>query len=368
MHLKAQDIAKLFDSRLEGDPQAFVDSIDDIKGDKPNSLSFINDPSYLKYLKESRSNIILIDEKIDYSTSEATSFLAKDKRAFVIVKNSYIAFVKMMYKFIEEDDGGKKNLQACGSELRGFITGQTGSKDNAANSGVNIEASAVLYPNVFVGENVSVGARTIVYPGVVLLKAVSIGADCIIYPNVSIYSGSVIGNRVIIGASTVIGSDGFGFVKDDDGVLLKVPHIGGVVIEDEVEIGSNTSIDRGTVGNTVIKKASKVDNLVQIAHNCKLGENNILCGMVGLSGSTVLGDNVIMGAGSGTKGHIKIGDNCVITARTSVSKDLAPGSQVKGMYPARPLAEELKIQTLVGKLPELYERIKKLEKEKKSNG
>ena len=138
--------------------------------------------------------------------------------------------------------------------------------------------------------------------------------------------------------------------------------VGGVIIEDDVEIGSNTSIDRGTVGNTVIKKGSKIDNLVQIAHNCIVGENNILCGMVGLSGSTELGRNVMIGAGSGTKGHIKIGDNCIITARTSVSKDLKPGSEVKGMYPARPLAEELKIQTLVGKLPEIYERLKKLEK------
>jgi UDP-3-O-[3-hydroxymyristoyl] glucosamine N-acyltransferase len=363
MHFKAQEIAKLFDSKLMGDPEAFVDTIDDIKGNKPNSLSFINESAYIKYLKETKSNVILFDEKIDYNTAEVSNFLSKANTAIILINNSYTAFVKMMHKYISEHNQGK-NIQ-----VKGFVSGQSvGEQVNSKEFNNKIDPSSIIYPNVFIAEGVSVGARSVIYPGIVLLEGVNIGEDCIIYPNVSIYSGTIVANRVIIGASTVIGSDGFGFVKDNDGVLLKVPHLGGVIIEDDVEIGSNTSIDRGTVGNTVIKKGSKIDNLVQIAHNCKLGENNILCGMVGLSGSTVLGDNVIMGAGSGTKGHIKIGDNCIITARTSVSKDLAPGSQVKGMYPARPLAEELKIQTLVGKLPDLYERIKKLEKESKDNG
>jgi UDP-3-O-[3-hydroxymyristoyl] glucosamine N-acyltransferase len=217
-----------------------------------------------------------------------------------------------------------------------------------------------LYPNVFIGSNVSVGDNTILFPGVVILNGSVIGKDCIIYPNVTIYSNTVMGDRVIVGSSSVIGSDGFGFIEKD-GKRIKIPHVGRVTIGDDVEIGSNTSIDRGTVGETRIGNGTKVDNLVQIAHNCSVGDDCILCGMVGLSGTTVVGNRVIMAANSGTKGHMSIGDDCIVTGRTSVTKDLEKGSQVKG-YPARPLAEELKIQTLVGKLPELYKLLKKIEK------
>ncbi|MCX6113474.1 MAG: UDP-3-O-(3-hydroxymyristoyl)glucosamine N-acyltransferase [Proteobacteria bacterium] len=342
--MKASEIAGLLESRISGNFDAWADTVDDIKGDKENSLSFISDPAYLKYLSKTNASILLVQDTID--TSEIDSNFLKKDRAYIVVKDAYRSFIKLIYKMIPD----AINSSSC------KIT------DKMISDTAKISDTAIIYKNVFIDEDVHIGKRTVLYPGVVILKNTIIGDDVVLYPNVSVYQNSKIGNRVIIGASTVIGSDGFGFIKDDDGSMLKVPHIGGVIIEDDVEVGSNTSIDRGTLGNTIIKKGAKIDNLVQIAHNCIVGENNILCGMVGLSGSTELGNNVIMGAGSGTKGHIKIGDNCIVTARTSISKDLKPGSEVKGMYPARPLAEELKVQTLVGRLPELYERLKKLEK------
>lgn len=343
--MKASDIAGLLKSKVVGNPDAIVDTVDDIKGDRENSLSFISDSAYIKYLSATKAKVLLVQETID-SVQIDTLFL-NSKKAYIVVKDAYISFIKMIYRIIPETKN-TTSQQLTGKKIISEFS--------------DISKTASIYPNVFIGDNVVVGDRTVLYPGVVVLRDSVIGNDVIIYPNVSIYQNSRIGNSVIIGASSVIGSDGFGFVKDEDGTMLKIPHIGGVIIEDNVEIGSNTSVDRGTLGNTIIRKGTKIDNLVQVAHNCIVGENNILCGMVGLSGSTELGCNVIMGANSGTKGHIKIGDNCIVTARTSVSKDLKPGSEVKGMYPARPLAEELKIQTLVGKLPELYERIKKLEK------
>lgn len=343
--MKASDIAELLKSSVAGNPDAIVDTVDDIKGDRENSLSFISDTAYLKHLATTKAKVLLVQETID--RAQIDSLFLNSNKAYIVVKEAYISFVKMIYRIIPETS--RSSSQQLTEKTMISATSK-------------VSKTALIYPNVFIGDNVIVGDRTVLYPGVVLLKDSIIGSDVIIYPNVSVYQNSKIGNSVIIGASSVIGSDGFGFIKDEDGTMLKIPHIGGVIIEDNVEIGSNTSVDRGTLGNTIIRKGAKIDNLVQVAHNCIVGENNILCGMVGLSGSTELGCNVIMGANSGTKGHIKIGDNCIVTARTSVSKDLKPGSEVKGMYPARPLAEELKIQTLVGKLPELYERIKKLEK------
>ena len=343
--MKASEIATLLGARVSGNPDAYAGTIDDIKGDRERSLSFVSDVAYLKYLPETKASILIVQETIDTSVLDL-KFLNKD-RAYVVVKEAYVSFIKLIYRMMPE-----ARVPSSSNIISKKMISDT----------AEISKTATIHSNVFLDDKVRIGERTILYPGVVVLKNTTIGDDVVLYPNVAVYQNSKIGNRVIIGASTVIGSDGFGFVKDEDGAILKVPHIGGVIIEDDVEVGSNTSIDRGTLGNTIIKKGTKIDNLVQIAHNCIIGENNILCGMVGLSGSTELGNNVIMGANSGTKGHIKIGDNCIVTARTSISKDLKPGSEVKGMYPARPLAEELKIQTLVGRLPELYDRLKKLEK------
>ena len=329
--MKALEIAKLLNAEVVGDPNAEALTVDELGGSKKNALSFIGEDPYLKCVSSSRSSVILVEENIRKDELNAWVGSTSTGRAYIAVKNAYVHFIKIIYKIVPD------------TELRPYLT-QTGTS---------------------ISDKAKIGKRTVICPGVVIMGDVTIGDDVVLYPNVSVYNNTKIGNRVIIGAGSVIGSDGFGFVKDLDGTLLKVPHLGGVIIEDDVEIGSNTSVDRGTLSNTIIKKGSKIDNLVQVAHNCIVGENNILCGMTGLSGSTELGNNVIMGANSGTKGHIKIGDNCIVTARTSVSKDLKPGSEVKGMYPARPIAEELKIQTLVGRLPELYDRIKKLEKGEK---
>lgn len=344
--MRALEVCEVLSGVLKGDPAASFDAVDDLKGSKTRTLSFVYEPIYLQFLKDTGA-VVLIVEKSLSDSPELDAWLSAGGRACVFVDKAYRAFIKIIYKLHPE------------LKQHHGVTHQT---KMIADSAV-IAKDAVVYPNVFIGENVKIGARTVVYPGVVILSHVSVGSDSIIYPNVSIYQNSKIGDYVIIGSGSVVGSDGFGYVKEDDGSMIKVPHLGGVIIENNVEIGSNTSIDRGTLGYTHIKKGTKIDNLVQVAHNCIVGENNILCGNVGLSGSTELGNNVIMAARSGTKGHIKIGDNCVVTALTNVSKDLQPGSQVKGVYPARPLEEELKIQTLVGKLPDIYERLKKLEKE-----
>lgn len=345
--MRALEVSEILGGILKGDPAAEFFSADDIKGPKKRGLSFISEPVYLHFLHDTGAVVLIVEKGIN--DPELDKWSAVQGRACIFVEKAYRAFIQIIYKLHPE-----LNSHHSVKHQAKMIA------DSA-----KVAKDAVVYPNVFIGENVKIGPRTVVYPGVVILKDSRIGSDGIIYPNVSIYQNTKIGDRVVIGSGSVVGSDGFGYVKDDNGSMIKVPHFGGVLIEDDVEIGSNTSIDRGTFGDTHIKKGTKIDNLVQVAHNCIVGENNVLCGNVGLSGSTELGNNVVMAARSGTKGHIKIGDNSIVTALTNVSKDLKPGSQVKGVYPARPIEEELKIQTLVGKLPELYERLKKLEKENK---
>ena len=341
--MNAGDIAKQLNAELRGDSSALICCVDDIKGQKTEALTFIGDSSYEDYLKSSNASVLLVESKLDVD-SICEKFL-DDNKAVVIVESAYKSFIGLIYKILPELTNYGKNTPAPTKMI--------------ADSAI-ISKDAVIYPNVFIGENVSVGKGTIIYPGAVVLPETIVGENCVIYPNACIYHNVVLGNNVVIGSGTSVGHDGFGYI-DDNGKKLKIPHVGQVIIEDDVEIGANTCIDRGTITDSVIGRGSKLDNLIQFAHNCKTGENCIICGFTGLSGSTTLGDNVIMAATSGTKGHLHIGDNAVVTARTSVTKDVAPGAQVK-VYPARPLAEELKIQTLIGKLPDIYERLRKLEK------
>ncbi|MDD3662945.1 MAG: UDP-3-O-(3-hydroxymyristoyl)glucosamine N-acyltransferase [Candidatus Pacebacteria bacterium] len=319
--MKVKDLVSFLSIKdVFGDDTLEITEVDDLRGAKDKALSFINDFNYLSYLKDSKAVFLLVDEKID--VNKVKELFLKEGKSFIVVKNAYLTFIKIINKFFIKEE----KIQ-----------------------------------NTLISPNAKIGKNTKIYPGVVVMDGVDIGDNCIINPNVVIYKNVKIGSNVIISAGAIIGSDGFGYVKDGD-VYVKVPHLGSVIIEDNVEIGANSCIDRGTILDTIIKKCTKIDNLVQIGHNCIIGENNILCGMVGLSGSTTLGKNVTMAANSGTKGHIEIGDNVIVTARTSVSKNLPNDVTVKG-YPARPLNEELKIQTLVGKLPEIYKRLKKLEEE-----
>ena len=319
-----------------------ISTVSDLKNSKKNTLSFIADKSYIKFLSSFKSGLLFVDTKVyDFVKKDLKSFYTPNNM-FIVIDNAYANYIKFI------------NLYFSDLTKRSF---KISTEINKINN------TTIIHENVSLGKGISIGADSIIYPNVTIMDNVIIGANTIIYPNVTIYNNVNIGNNVIIHAGTVIGADGFGFLLENS-VPKKIPHLGTVIIEDNVEIGANTCVDRGTISNTVIGKNSKIDNLVQVAHNCKLGNNCVLSAMTGLSGSTELEDNVIMAANAGTKGHLKIGKDSFVTARTSITKDIPPKSTVKG-YPARNLQEELKIQTLVGKLPEIYKRLIKLEKENK---
>jgi UDP-3-O-[3-hydroxymyristoyl] glucosamine N-acyltransferase len=229
----------------------------------------------------------------------------------------------------------------------------------------SVGRDAAIYSNVFIEAGAKIGDRTVLYPGVYVGKGSSIGADCIIYPNAVIRENVRIGDRVILHGGVVIGADGFGYATDA-GKRFKIPQIGGVVIEDDVEIGANSTVDRGTLGDTVIGRGTKIDNLVQIGHNVLVGEDSIMVAQVGVSGSTEVGRRVVIGGQTGLVGHIKLGDGVQIGAKSGVMNDVPPG-QVYSGSPAVAHTEWLKMQAALRKLPEFRKKILELEKKLEKN-
>jgi len=227
--------------------------------------------------------------------------------------------------------------------------------------GASVGDEASIGPFAWVGRGARIGARTVLYPGVYVGEGASVGEDCRIYPNVSIREGCIVGDRVILHCGVVIGSDGYGFARD--GMQhFKVPQIGIVRIDDDVEIGANTTVDRAPMGETVIEQGAKIDNLVQIAHNVRVGAGSILVAQVGISGSTRLGKGVVLGGQVGLVGHIELGDGVMVGAKSGVNNDLPAGAVVSG-YPAIPHKDWLRASVVAGRLPEMRRTIRRLERE-----
>ena len=232
--------------------------------------------------------------------------------------------------------------------------------DSAIAQDVIVPSTVTVYPGVYIGESTRLGQDVVLYPGVRIMGKSRIGDNAILYPNVAIYPRTKIGRRVIIHAGTVIGSDGFGYAPHN-GAHHKIPQTGGVDIGDDVEIGANVTVDRGTFGDTVIGSGTKIDNLVQIAHNCILGKNVIIVAMVGLSGSTRIGDHTVFAGQSATAGHLQVGKNVTVTGKTGVTKNIPDNMIVSGL-PAIEHKRWKRIRAVYLRLPELLERIKKLER------
>jgi UDP-3-O-[3-hydroxymyristoyl] glucosamine N-acyltransferase len=309
--------------------------IRDIKGlDEAGEgdLSFLANPKYRRKIATTAASAILVSAPV-----EGTG------RNFVVVKDPYAALARLLELFYPEE-----------REFRGV------SPDACIGPGASVAEGATVYPGVYVGAGARVGRGTVLYPGVFIGHGASVGEDCILYPNVTVYRRCIIGSRVILHAGVVVGSDGFGFANP--GVEnRKVPQVGIVQIDDDVEIQANTTIDRGTLGKTWIQRGAKIDNLVQIAHNVVIGENSIVVAQVGISGSTRLGKRVIIGGQAGLVGHIRVGDNVMIAARAGIHKDI-PASRIMSGAPAVPHTEWLRLNAHILRLPEMHRTIQELRK------
>lgn len=328
-------LAELVGGEVVGDGEVVVSDFNSLEGAAGDEISFLAKEKNADQLETTKAGAVIVP----------ASFNKECSFPVIKVKNPYLAGAKIHTFLLEKD------FVAEGIHPSAYV-----------GSDCNIADQITIRPKAVIGDGVTIGERTIIYPGVVIGDNVVIGADCVIRPNVTIEDDSELGDRVIIHGGTVIGSSGFGYATDEKGVHHARPQVGVVKIGNDVEIGSNTCIDRAAYGVTWIKDGVKIDNQAQIAHNVVIGENSLIVAQVGLSGSTEIGRNVVMGGKTATAGHQKIGDMCMIAGGSGIVGDLAAGSVVGGR-PSMPLKQWRKSVVVYGKLPEMHKDIKELKKE-----
>jgi UDP-3-O-[3-hydroxymyristoyl] glucosamine N-acyltransferase len=326
-----QQIAEKVRGRLEGDPGRRITGVQPLDAAGPGDISFLAHPKYRPAAESSRAGAFLVrgDGRVE-------------GRDLVLVDSPYTALAATMEMF------HPRRLPPPGISPQAVVAGDA-----------VLGRDASIGPLAVVGEGCSVGERTVVMPGVVIGDQASIGADTILHPGVVVYPRTIIGARVVILAGAVIGSDGFGFGEEAGG-RAKIPQVGIVRIDDDVEIGAGTTIDRATFGETVIGRGCRIDNLVQIGHNVVVGEGSVLVAQTGIAGSTHLGKSVIMAGRAAAAGHLRIGDGAVIGANSVVLADLEPGAFVLGV-PAVPHREWKRAQAVWRRLPDLLRRVQRLE-------
>jgi UDP-3-O-[3-hydroxymyristoyl] glucosamine N-acyltransferase len=338
MEFTAKQIAEVLHGVVEGNPEEKVSNLSKIEEGKPGTLSFLANPAYEKYIYDTDASIVIVNK---YFKPEK-----EVKSTLIRVDDAYAAFAALL-EFYQ----------------------QSKPKTSGISPKSHVSETAVIGKNVYLGEFSVIGEYTKVgddcriYPNVTIGDNVTIGEGTTIYPGVKIYDDCVIGKNCTLHAGVVIGSDGFGFAPQTEG-YKKVPQIGNVVIEDNVEIGSNTVIDRATLGSTIIRKGVKLDNLIQIAHNVVIGENTVIAAQSGISGSTKLGKNCMLGGQTGLIGHLTIGDNVKIAAQSGVTKDIKDGMVVEGA-PAFNFSDYQRSYVHFRRFDKIVKRINELERKLK---
>ncbi|GAB4094149.1 UDP-3-O-(3-hydroxymyristoyl)glucosamine N-acyltransferase [Flaviaesturariibacter terrae] len=338
MQFTAAQISVLLNGKIEGNADATVSSFGKIEEASEGQLTFLANPKYEDFLYSTGASIAIINETYELRQPVGPTLIR--------VPDAYSAFAQLLSKYQE-----MATQQMKGIQQPSFIA-------ESAKLGQDVFVGAFSY----IGEHVKVGSGTKIFPGSFIGDNVTIGDGCLLHPGVKIYHDCVLGNGVTIHAGTVVGGDGFGFAPQADGSFKKVPQIGNVLIEDNVEVGANTTIDRATMGSTIIRAGAKLDNLIQIAHNVEIGNSTVIAAQAGVSGSTKIGANVMIGGQAGLVGHIQIADGSRINAQSGVSKSLKePFSSVTGS-PAGDYTSALRSQAVFRNLPELEKRIYELEK------
>ncbi len=332
MELTLGQIAKLVEGKVDGDAAIKIYGVAKIEDAKSGEITFISNPKYAKFLESTGASAVIVGE--DFPQTE---------KAIVRTKNAYFSFLKLLRYFHPPVELLEAGIHPSAVIHESVTIG----KYSRIGAGVVIDKNCVIGENTRILPNVSIGCE------------VEIGNDTLIYSNVVLREQVRVGDRVIIHIGTVVGSDGFGFAREGE-IYHKIPQVGIVIIEDDVEIGANCSIDRATLGATIIRKGVKLDNLIQIAHNVIVGENTVIAAQTGISGSTKIGKNCIIGGQVGFVGHIEVGDNVTIGAQSGVSKTL-PSNSVYFGYPAKPIMQAKREEAAIRKLPELLKRLSDLE-------
>jgi UDP-3-O-[3-hydroxymyristoyl] glucosamine N-acyltransferase len=339
MEFTARELCDFLQGTLEGNPLVKVHKPAKIEEGAEGDVCFLANPKYVAYAYTTKASVLIVNDNQEFEQPVNATIIR--------VKDAYTSIAKVLdqYKMMNGSaaNGHKVEKQAAISEKATVAENVHVGAFSVVSDGAAIGKNSFIYPNVYIGLRVKVGENSTIYPGVIILD------DC------------VIGNNVIIGSGTVIGSDGFGFAPQADGTYKKVAQTGNVVIEDNVEIGANTTIDRATMGSTYIRKGAKLDNLIQIAHNVEIGENTVIAAQTGISGSTKIGKNCIVGGQVGIVGHITIADGSKINAQSGVSKTIKQVNQSVTGSPAFDYAASMRSQVVYRKLPDLMEKLEQLE-------
>jgi len=311
MEFSAQQIAAVLGGTLVGNPNAKVSDVAPIEQAQAQHLAFITDKKYLPFLEKTKAGVVLVSKGLSIS-----DYRLADDQAIILVENARGAMGQLLTMVSKAMNPAKRGIEQPSFVSEGVIVPEDAYVGAFAYIGKNVRlgAGVQIYPNVYIGDNVTIGDHTILYAGVKVYSHCKIGSDCILH------------------AGAVVGSDGFGFEPDTQGVNQKIPQIGNVIIEDDVEIGANTTIDRAMMGSTIVRKNAKIDNLVQIAHNVEIGESTFCCAQVGIAGSTKIGKHCILAGQVGVAGHIEVVDNCIFGAQTGIAGNI----RKQGMYSGSP--------------------------------
>jgi UDP-3-O-[3-hydroxymyristoyl] glucosamine N-acyltransferase len=336
MQFTAKDIAFMLNGTVEGDPLAAVNKLAKIEEAEQGSLSFLANPKYEQYLYTTGASIIIVNNDQQLTAAVNASLIR--------VENAYSAFTVLLQQY------NTLKLHKSGIEQPSFIHA-------SATVGKDVYLGAFSY----ISQDVLIGDSCKIYPGCYIADNVTLGNNVTLFPGVKVYFDCVIGNNVVIHSGAIIGSDGFGFSPNADGTFTKVAQIGNVVIEDDVEVGANTTIDRATMGSTYIRKGVKLDNLVQIAHNVDLGANTVIAAQTGIAGSTKLAENVMLGGQVGVVGHITIAKGTQVQAQSGISRTITEEGKKWAGAPAIPYGNNMRSNVVVSRLPELEKRVNELE-------
>jgi UDP-3-O-[3-hydroxymyristoyl] glucosamine N-acyltransferase len=341
MDFKVTEIANFLKGEIVGDENVIITNVSKIEEGKPGTLAFLANLKYENFLYSTEASAVLVNK----------NFVPKEKINTTLIKvdDPYQAFASLLDLYIQA-----KTLLKTGIEQPSFI-------DPSATVGKDLYVGAFAY----IGKNSKIGNNSKIYPQVYIGDNVTIGDDCILYSGAKIYSDTIIGSRCIIHSGAVIGSDGFGFAPLENGTYKKIPQIGNAILEDDVEIGANTTIDCGTMDSTIIRKGAKIDNLVQVGHNCEVGENTVIAAQSGMAGTSKVGKNCKFGGQVGLAGHLTIGDNVFIGAQSGIAKSVKSNQVILGS-PAIEIKDAIKAITVYKNLPKLREEVIQLQKEIKS--
>jgi UDP-3-O-[3-hydroxymyristoyl] glucosamine N-acyltransferase len=331
MRVTLETVAKAIDGEVIGDGSIEITGVAGIREAREGDLTFLANPRYEPYLEQTQASAVIVS---NHHTGSG--------KALIRNANPYLAFLKAVCLFRGEEQAPEPGIHASA----------------VIADGADVDPDAWIGPHVVVERGARVGPRAVIHAGSYLGADSSVGADTRLYPRVTIGEGCVVGERVIIHSGTVLGSDGFGFVRDGE-AYRKLPQIGNVVVEDDVELGANVTVDRAAMGSTRIGRGSKIDTLVQIGHNVRIGEHCIIVAQVGISGSTEVGDNAVIAGQVGIVGHIEIGAGAQIGAKSGVSKSVKPGDRVFG-YPALPVGQAKRIEASLRHLPELIQSMRSM--------